>query len=697
MRDIRPDSIMLFRALLVIYGLYLTPFLGLSQHNEVLNAVSQQLEQMVDAYVTDSVRTHRFSHDTIALTNLYHLRTADSILLHQFRSLHEAEMTSIKADLGLEWKSGFAQNFFGALLEEDGTFYDWRLQSGLEWDILKSGWISGRQLAKQKQLEWNAREAEIELEAREKGYRELFDFIIFNFNLKKIALIERRLQILEELVDIGGKLFYLKYMPWENVLDFMSKKAETELFLHNYQTYIDAVQLDSTYRQLQISTLPLFDIDFQKVEEEGIDTMSSYLALENKIQALNHHYHWSKDVTLLTQLRYSHYYGTPEAVIRGRDFMTGGVTLGLPLPLSRKNNKKLVEEKAHLLNAEYASRNQTKKNELLTHFYEYQYSLKQFVHFYYQRERTQVLLDRSLRQRNLEDPNYSPVQVVDRLDALFSIDLELLDIQQKLYLKALKIFTLIGKQDILPYIKILDYGPNAQKFAAGNSIFIDRNDFASIDGVFLLEFLDFNQIRELLVEASAEPDLYLKYAELLDQVNDQSRDLRIKYALVPTSSEQLTSPDWMQEVQLSLTTDLHLDLTQIIANDTSPSTQLITHILTVVTALTAGHTLSISLPLQGTKDLRKLLYPFVSELHLVPSHSEDLAGLFHLFSGQSGEDPDKIRLTVKPQDFNSRLEMDNFSKELKRHLSISQLGIASFGDMLLLEQQTVGWNEERRF
>ena len=106
------------------------------------------------------------------------------------------------------------------------------------------------------------------------------------------------------------------------------------------------------------------------------------------------------------------------------------------------------------LKTKYKSFNEGLQNELLTHFYEYQYALKQFVHFFYKKERLSVLIDRSLAQKHLEDPNYSPMHVVDKLDELFSVDLEILDIQQKLYLKALKIFTLIGVDDVLDFIDI---------------------------------------------------------------------------------------------------------------------------------------------------------------------------------------------------------------------------------------------------
>ena len=66
-------------------------------------------------------------------------------------------------------------------------------------------------------------------------------------------------------------------------------------------------------------------------------------------------------------------------------------------------------------------------------------------------------------------------------------------------------------------------------------------------------------------------------------------------------------------------------------------------------------------------------------------------------TGQTGEPFEKVRLTVNAADFNSKLEMESFIKELKVHLDITQVGISDVGDMLDLERKMVGWHEERGF
>ncbi len=687
----------MIRTLLVLIGAVLGQSNMAAQNQALMTTIGHQLETMVDHYLSNRLLSHQFANDTSDLFLLFHSVSRDSTYRNQAASVHQSEMSRLSHDKGIQLRTGYAQNFAGAIVEEDGAFYDWRINAGLDWNLLGGGLISRSHQIKEKQLQWDAQQYLFDQQSADRAYRQTFDFIIYTFNQKKISLIQERLQLLDQLSEINSKLFYLKITPWETVLDLLSKKTETELFLRNYETYVQSVQLDSAAMMHQLSKLPIFNINFDQVERQGVDTLARYHALAKNLQALDHQYHWSKDVNLNTQLRYSYYNGNISALYDGRDFLSAGVSLALPIPFSRKATKKLVADKKAKLEGEYQVYTSGVKNELLTHFYEYQYSLKQFVHFFYKKERIAVLIERNLSQRNLEDPNYSPMQVVDRLDELFSVELELLDIQQKLYLKALKIFNLIGATDILPFIEILDYSGSTKRFASGTSIFCGKEDFADLAINYLVEYLQYNEIKEVLVNAASQPNLYIKYAELLDHRQALAADLNIRFMVRPDDLRLSSINRLKQEASFALTPHIHVDFRGFNLDTTQIDPSIYTHIVSVVNDLSLSFDVSVSLPLDGTEKLRKSLYPVVSKIHIVPEQSEELAGLYYLISGQTGEDPAKIQLVVNPRDFNSRLEMDSFSHELKSHLNLERISIADFQQMVDLERQTVGWNEERGF
>ena len=670
---------------------------SIGQGDVLMDDISQQLEDMVEAHLKNRLWEYEISTDTLNLGEIFQFEVQDSTQRLEALAVHRSQIDLLTKDKGLGFRAGFAKNIGASIIQEDGSFFDWRAQAGLDWNLFRDGLVSRQHQIRERELRWAAKQSEFDQLASDKNYRENFDFIIYTFNRRKIALIKERLNLLDQLADINNKLFYLKFTQWESVLALLSKKTETELFLKNYETYLQSVEIDSARRSLNVQSLPIFNLDFDKIQAKGADTTVQHRSLVNNLAAIDHQHHWTKDLSLNTQLRYNYYDGAVTSQFDARDFLSVGFTLGIPIPFKGSSNKKLISNKKKKLEGEYQEYLSIAENDLLTHFYEYQYTLKQFVHSFYKKARMAVLIERNLSQRNLQDPNYSPMQVVDRLDDLFSVDLDLLDIQQRLYLKALKIFHMIGAQNIVPFIQMLDYSYGTKKFASGTSIFLDHPDFSDLAGNFIAEYVQYNDIRELVINADNQPELYIKYAELLDHVHENGLPLEIRFSLRPEDFSFAALEELREEAGFALTPFLHLDF-RAYSSDTLPGhPHLITHINTVVAALAVSNNVSVSLPLEGSESLRKALYANVSRIHVLPNKSEDLAGLFALVTGQTGEDPQKIQLTLKPKDFNSRLEMDNFSRELKDHLKLTNVGISSLGDMLHLERQTVGWHEERGF
>ena len=214
------------------------------------------------------------------------------------------------------------------------------------------------------------------------------------------------------------------------------------------------------------------------------------------------------------------------------------------------------------------------------------------------------------------------------MDELFSVDLEILDIQQNLYLKALKIFNLIGVEEVLKFIKIQDYSSDAQKFVIGTSIHCRQIDFVDLDINFLIEYLDYNEIGELLINSTIEPSVYLKYAELLDLAQSFGTELNVRLSLSPAQMTLEALENLKEQASYSLTPNIHLDFTSFDLAHSQIDATLYKHIISVFTELSVKFNVSVSLPLTGTEVLRKSLYPHISKLHIVPERSEDLVGLF---------------------------------------------------------------------
>lgn len=653
-----------------------------------MDEIANQLHLMVDSYVQESLLEHEFAKDLSGFNAIFTAQYADSVEYKHLEAERQAEIRTIEKDLGLNLTTNYTRNFDGAVLDEEGAFYDWRTSAGLSWNILRSGLVNNRHRAAQKRLQWEAEKSMQDQKFREFGYRKTYDFIIYLFNSKKVEVVERRLAILDQLLEVTSRMFYLKLVQWDHVLEVMSKRAETALFLKNYTTYLDAVQLDSMQRHTNPGSLPVFDLDYDQIKAVGIDTLARHVALQNKMAALDHEFHWSKDVNLSAQLRYNYYAGSNISSISSRDFLGGGVSFGIPLPLSRGAQKDWKNAKKAQLQSSYDAFQNGLQNELLNHFYEYEYALKQYVSFYFKKERVATLIKRGMRKKRLQDPDFSPLQVVDRLEELFSIEIELLDIQQKMYLKALKIFTLIRSDNLEQFIQLQDFARYATNTPGGRNIFCGPQILMNLETKYLVEFLKYNEADEVLVSIERQPEMYLKYASLLDAFKNHRTLIRL--SVRPGEITAASMAELEETISFSLTSKVHIDFSTTVLSDQEKYL-----VEAFLDRNHGGYDISISLHIDETTDFRRRLYPYISYVNIVPDHSDDLMGLYHLVEDDRWNGFDKMRLVVRPQDFTYRLELDEFIKQLMDHLEISDVGLSDLQSLLDLDKSTISWNEER--
>lgn len=679
--------------LLVCIGLLPIHSFITAQQEVLLSSISLQLEELVDDYVKESFLKHRFPREVDDLRLLFGPKAVDSLSVYNDQAEILAELKVIRNDHGLKLQSSYANNFAGSLLEDDGIFYQWRTFAGLDWDLLNNGLIAQKERALQKKLEYEAELASQNEKIKDFSYRKSFDFIIYTFNKQKIDIIQNRLNILTGLLSVIRSMYYLRYNHWEDVLDIMSKKSETEMFLKTYQTYLQSVHLDSQLISQDISTLPVFDILYTEIAKQGCDTVTSYMVYEKNIQALEHQFHWSKDVSLGAQVRYNYYNGGVAATYKSRDFVTAGLSFSIPIPFNQSAKKEWKEAKQQKIKTDFESYRDGLNNELLNHYHEYEYAHKQYINFFYKKEQLAVTINRSMRKRNLDDPDYSPMVVVDKLDELFSIDLELTDIQQKMYLKALKIFTLINAIDVLPFIDVKDYNLFVSQYKSDRLLFCSAADLRDYDTKFLIEFFRQNGIKEVTVEAGADSDTYLRYAALLDAAT--RNDLVVRFAIDPLLGTSTLAPDLNTEISLSLTPAIHFDLLAALSD---PDNKNYTEIIETMDTYSRAFDISISVPAHIDQLLLKGMLPSVSRIHLVPGHSSQLVGIYQKFQAvTAGQSKSAINLVVRPQDFGSKLELDDFVDELAGQFQLSAVGLYSMKELIGLDKKTVGWYEERRF
>jgi hypothetical protein len=240
---------------------------------------------------------------------------------------------------------------------------------------------------------------------------------------------------------------------------------------------------------------------------------------------------------------------------------------------------------------------------------------------------------------------------------------------------------------------VKDYNEFVAQFTASRVLFCSGEDLKDFDTNFLIEFFKINGIEEVIVDGGQDATTYLRYAALLDGA--VGSDLKVRFLVDPIKGSVSLAGDLASLIQLSLTPMIHFDLMSILKDPTNREYQ---EILETVDLYSGSYNISLSAPIITDTTLLQSLKPLISKLHLFSVDSEQLVGSSkNVARDRLRQYGQKLDLVVNPQDFGSKMEMDQFINQLSEDLQLTSIGISSMTNLIGLDKKTVGWHEERRF
>ena len=102
-------------------------------------------------------------------------------------------------------------------------------------------------------------------------------------------------------------------------------------------------------------------------------------------------------------------------------------------------DKNAVAAKADLLRYDHKNSSEEKNIDLLNTVYEFRYKLKQYNNFYEKHKKYEELLRIERVKEKLQYFEFNPIAALNLLDDILSIEVEMLDLQQQMYLFLLDI------------------------------------------------------------------------------------------------------------------------------------------------------------------------------------------------------------------------------------------------------------------
>ncbi len=574
----------------------------------------------------------------------------------------------IKNDIGLKIIGDYSYNTNLGIADVDEGPYKWRTRAGFDWDLLRDGLLKR---AKEKELlkkELALEKLREKLSRREASYYYLRHLIIFLFSQKKIANLKQRKKILTELLRVIRTGYYMNRVLLEEAIKLERDLARVENLLDNYRKYREEFVSYAKLKGIDFSAddLPLVDVDIDRLLPE-LESPPGWQQLRKlNYERLRLKYNFWKDVRLKVWL-YHYYYNR---LTSRESFFSLGAQINIPFPFSLQERKELTEAQQKLFEAKYDRKIHAYVLEALNAYDELKYKLDDYINFYNKKRILKVRLERARIERKFGKAMMGDGVLLNILKQLLEVDFELYHIKQELYLRLIRIFRHYGGS-IKPYLKPVTLKDITKEeiYKGDRSIFVWSHTFSTLDNDFLLEFLKVRKIGSVMLSFAEGVDL-----KKLNDFMDRAEREGIKvYALL--STQEWLEPSHRKSLRIKLEKlkafpfrGVNLDVEPHLLRDWASKKQLyvsryVSLVREVKASLPEGWQLQLSLPL-GQLDLYREVFLLADEVFVMAYGN--MQGKEKLIEERCNgpEKGPRFVITLRPSDFSSELEMEDFIDKL---------------------------------
>ncbi len=457
--------------------------------------------------------------DTIYLDALFTTNFASNDVAEAYKNDVDARIRAQRGDLGLDFGADYAENFTPGWSWDEEITYKRRVYFGVEWNLGKGGFLESRAKIGQLKKEYGLKDIDAEKLKDAENYRYIFNYINYIFNKQKIDVLNERYELIEQQLKYSTELYHLRYIGWEKVLairakleDLNQQIGQLEDFNKHIPNNIPDDLLSSKYTA---ENLPLVDIDLNKLMQvyhnnETTDTIAAI-----KLSMYSKGMRWYQDISLKPYLRYNVYF---DEFNQQRSYGSGGVALKFPLRF--KNKRNLVNAQEQIYQAEGMSEFQAGDNELVNHYAEFAFKLKQIKDFYYKKLFADELIRKELVKKDFQDIGFNPIFTLGLIDEKKSIESEIIDIKKMLYKQLVQMAFYLDEKSPLSFIEVLNPRDFTSRYSTGVQVFVDKTTFEEMSNIELVNYLWKNEFRDVVLEV----DSWSLSPKIMDAIEKASRD-----------------------------------------------------------------------------------------------------------------------------------------------------------------------------
>lgn len=600
--------------------------------------------------------------------------------------LKMAEADVVAKDWGIDWNTNYLINTAPGMDVADNIIYRSRVQSDLRWNILNNGYLANKTRGEIKQ-----NEALIALIEQNKLSKKsmLFDTwhqIIYQFNLHKLIILNQRLELSKSRVETAHQLYAQGMISQEEMLKNVESYAEIKSLYKIYQDYNN--QLQKPYANQKIMTLPLIDIDYtytiNTLSKSSNDSLNALLMKNFDLDQKQ-----INDINLSVFSRYN-YYDLASNSISDRSFFSLGINLGVPLVFDKKEQERYRQLKTEHLKYEVPEDEVQEKNDVLGYFYEFRYKLKQFNNFYYKALLYKELLRKEQARYKVDPLSFNPLKSLRILDDLMSIDIELIDLKQQMYLYALRIYASVPEatiNELIQPITLEDPEIKTQNIWA-DEIYIWSKTIKEEGSKFVAEYCVQKGFKKAIISVGGDQNLLIETIETLAK-----KQIEVDLMIGNNNLIDQDVKKYLDEKTLGLKhtniKGIHLDVEPHVNSDWQENKAIyLTKYKAMILEVEKyckdnNYLLDISIPLHYPEETVQELFQKVRHIYFMAYENVKTDYIVRKIENY---DASKIIIALRTEDFESVSEMNMKIEEISSKVKVKGFVIHDLGRLIQFEK-----------
>lgn len=614
--------------------------------------------------------------------------------MFDYEEYYDSYIDLTKKQIGLDMRADFVQNFNPSFQDiEDNILYRRRYQLGVEWNVLKNGYVDSREKLQTIEAERTLNEAYQRSRKTTINSNQRNACIAF-FNKQKTQLLHQRASQLQSIMPLLEELFYLKKISLEVLYSFQARVVETNAQINIYQSYNDHafLFLDSS---LCLLSAPVFDLNpfFEELIDHDIENDSSLLRLQQQFIG---QYNWYNDIQLKLYSRYS-LYELAQNQGTSRNFFSVGLTTTIPLPFSHKEQQRYNVLKQEKQFNELMQSFQSNQLELMNELYEYRYILKQYVVF----TQKLKLINETIRiedaKQDLKDEDFNPLNGLKLLDEKTQIAIEMIDLQQKMYLKLLEIQLKTKEEDLSKLIDPIRLSDYYSEKVLHKNVYVWSKTLDSTSAELLSSYSIYNDFKTVLLavtEVNQQTKIKQTFADNLAAKGLEVVPMIGQNSLLSSSHFKSDLANLLAQASGWNGKEIHLDIEPHTLSSwkTDQATAAQNYLRCIREAKAycdSNHlALSISIPIHYDSTLVKELLGTVDQIHFMCYENirpEYLERKLKPYENQLAQ----LTIALRTEDFKSRFEMEQFATHLMEITHINRFSYHDLGRLMQLDKRNL--------